>query len=87
MKQWTFGATVITELVAICAMPGIAWADEPKNVIRIGYADIRPNGSSTDLTGPPGTTPPGIGMTVKNLRAFAPSYERWFSPYWAVQFQ
>jgi outer membrane protein len=87
MRHWIFGAAAIAEVVATCAMPGLAQADELDNVIRVGYADISPRGSSTDLMGPPGTTPPGIGMKVKNLQAFALSYERRLSPYWALQFQ
>jgi outer membrane protein len=87
MKKWIFGAAAIAEVVAICTMPGVARADELKNVIRIGYADIRPNGSSTDLVGPPGTTPPGVGMAVKSVHTAGISYERKFSPYWALLFQ
>lgn len=87
MKKWIFGVTAIAEVVAACAMPGVAKADELKNVIRIGYANIKAQGSSTDLAGPPGTTPPGIGMDVRDLQAMALSYERRFSPNWALQFQ
>jgi outer membrane protein len=87
MKNWIFGASAIAEVVAACAMPGMANAAEPKDVIRIGYADIGARGSSTDLVGPPGTTPPGIGTSVKDTSVFALSYERQFSPNWALQFQ
>lgn len=87
MKIWIFKAAAIAKVAAACAMPGIANAAEPKDVIRIGYANIASRGSSTDLVGPPGTTPPGIGMSVKDAKVFALSYERQFSPNWALQFQ
>lgn len=87
MKKWIFGAAFIAEVVVASVMPSIANADELNNVIRVGYADIGTKGSSTDLAGPPGTTPPGIGASVKDLKTLGISYERKFSPNWSVQFQ
>nr|WP_297383350.1 OmpW family outer membrane protein [uncultured Roseateles sp.] len=64
-----------------------AQADVPENVVRVGYAHVGFNIKSGELTGPPGTTPPGLSIGVKDLDVFAVSYERRLSNNWAVQFQ
>lgn len=69
------------------SISSMAYADDLDNVIKIGYAHVNMNLKSGELTGPPGTTPPGLGMGVKDLDVFAISYERRFSRNWAVQFQ
>lgn len=83
---------LITSVVA--AIP-IAWTscgavyadDLEKNAVRIGYAKVRFNLQSGDLTGPPGTTPPGLRIGAKDLDILAISYERRLSSNWAAQFQ
>ncbi|MBA5640092.1 OmpW family protein [Duganella sp. LX20W] len=71
--------------LAIC---GAAHADEPENnAVRIGYAKVRFNLQSGDLTGPPGTTPPGLKIDAKDLDVFAISYERRLGDNWAAQLQ
>lgn len=65
----------------------VAHADDLENVIKIGYARVNLNTKSGELTGPPGTTPPGLGLGVKDLDILAMSYERRLSRNWAVQFQ
>lgn len=39
--------------------------------LKLGHADIRFNTRSGDLTGPPGTTPPGVRASVENSRTLA----------------
>ncbi|MCU6497069.1 outer membrane beta-barrel protein [Rugamonas sp. A1-17] len=78
-------AAAAAAALAVC---GAAHADEAdNNVVRIGYAKVRFNLQSGDLTGPPGTTPPGLKIDAKNLDVFAISYERRLSDNWAAQFQ
>ncbi|AJG22556.1 OmpW/AlkL family protein [Cupriavidus basilensis] len=69
------------------ALCNAAHADEPDNTIKIGYAYVNLNLKSGDLTGPPGTTPPGLRMGVKDLDILAISVERRLSRNWAVQLQ
>jgi outer membrane protein len=64
-----------------------AHADDLENDIKIGYANVKFNTQSGDLAGPPGTTPPGLRIAVKDLDVFAFSYERRLSRDWALQFQ
>lgn len=67
---------------------GAAYADDlENNAVRIGYAKVRFNLQSGDLTGPAGTTPPGLGIGAKDLDVQAISYERRLSGNWAAQFQ
>lgn len=74
--------------LAIAALlPTAAHAEEPQNIFRIGYAHVGFNLQSTDLAGPPGTTPPGLRIDVKDLDVLALSYERRLSPNWGIQFQ
>jgi outer membrane protein len=61
--------------------------DSGNNAVRVGYAKVNFNLQSGDLTGPPGTTPPGLKIGAKNLDVFAVSYERRLSVNWAAQFQ
>lgn len=73
---------------AALAMCCAAQADEAAdNTIRIGYAKVRFDLQSGDLSGPPGTTPPGLRIDSRNLEVFAISYERRLSANWAAQFQ
>jgi len=61
--------------------------DLENNAVRIGYANVHFNLQSGDLTGPPGTTPPGLRIGAKDLDILAISYERRLSSSWALQFQ
>lgn len=79
----SIGAAIPIALSLCCS----AHADDPQNSIKIGYANVNFNIKSGDLTGPPGTTPPGLGIGAKDLDVFAMSYERRLSSSWAVQFQ
>ena len=80
-------ATIGTAIPIAFSLCGTAQADSLENAIRLGYAHVSFNIKSGDLTGPPGTTPPGLAIGVKDLEVFAMSYERRLSSSWAVQFQ
>jgi outer membrane protein len=71
-----------------CMLPRAAHAEElPGNVVRVGYAKIRFHLQSGDLTGPPGTTPPGLQIDARDQGLLAISYERRLSANCAAQFQ
>lgn len=74
-------------LAIVASLPTVAHADGPDNIFRLGYASVGFKLRSTDLAGPPGTTPPGLRIDVKDLEVLALSYERRFSPNWSAQFQ
>lgn len=79
--------TIATTLSIVFSLCSAAHADNLENGLKIGYAKVKFNIKSGDLTGPPGTTPPGIGMSANDLDVLAISYERRFSANWSVQFQ
>lgn len=61
-----------------------AQSGENPNSFKFGYAGVRFNADSGELTGPPGTTPPGITADVKNTKTVALVYERKISDRWSV---
>jgi outer membrane protein len=69
-----------------CAMAD-ARADDAQNTLKIGYAHIGFNTSSGDLTGPAGTTPPGVQANLNNAAALALAYERNIWGRWSVVLQ
>lgn len=70
------------------AMCGPVQADDlENNVIRIGYAKVRFGLQSGDLSGPPGTTPPGLKIDARDLDVLAISYERRLARNWVAQIQ
>ncbi|CAN7405846.1 OmpW family protein [Pseudoduganella sp. LjRoot289] len=81
----------ITSVAAALPMTWIlchaAHAGELENTVRVGYAKIRFKLQSGDLTGPPGTTPPGLKIDAKDQGLLAVSYERRLSANWVAQFQ
>lgn len=78
---------ICAALAIAASLPLAAHADDPDNIFRIGYARVGFNLQSSDLTGPPGTTPAGLRINVKDLDVLALSYERRLSPNWGIQFQ
>jgi outer membrane protein len=64
-----------------------AQADEARNTIKIGYAPILYNTDSGELTGPTGTTPPGVTADLKDTRTLALIYQRRISGPWSVLVQ
>ena len=80
-------ATVAAALSITFATFGTAQADDTDNVVRLGYAHVKFNLNAGDLQGPPGTTPPGLRIGAESVDIPAISYERRFSPNWAVQLQ
>lgn len=87
MQRKRLVATAAATLSIAVAFSGAAHADDLENAIKIGYANVKFSVQSGDLTGPPGTTPSGLGIGVKNLDILAISYERRLSRNWAVQLQ
>ena len=88
MQAKNLVTSVVAALPIAWTLCGAAYADDlENNGVRIGYAKVRFNLQSGDLTGPPGTTPPGLRIDAKDLDIFAISYERRLSRNWAAQFQ
>lgn len=79
--------TIAAALPIAWTLGGAAHADDLENTVRVGYAKIRFNLQSGDLTGPPGTTPPGLRIDAKDQGLLAISYERRLSTNWVAQFQ
>ena len=69
-----------------CAAAG-AHAGDTENTIKVGYAHIGFNTNSGDLTGPPGTTPPGIQADLNDATTLALVYERRISGPWSIVLQ
>src|SRR5688572_22492915 len=67
-------AYAATLTMAFCG--GIAKAETPANAIKIGYAQVSFNSSSGELSGPPGTTPPGATLGTKDTDTIALVYDR-----------
>ncbi len=67
-------AYAATLTMAFCG--GIAKAETPANSFKIGYAQVSFNSSSGDLSGPPGTTPPGATLGTKDTNTIALVYDR-----------
>lgn len=70
--------------LALAGVMADARADDTRNTIQIGYAHIGFNTKSGDLTGPPGTTPPGVQADLKNTPTLAVVYERRLSGPWSL---
>lgn len=81
---YAFAAGLSLAFGSICAH---AQSEDAANTLKIGYAGITFNTKSGDLTGPPGTTPPGIQADLRNTRTLALIYERRISGPWSVVMQ
>ena len=73
--------------LALASAMAHAQAGDKENSIQIGYAYIGFNASSGDLTGPPGTTPPGVKADLKDTSTLALVYERRISGPWSLVLQ
>ena len=69
-----------------CAAAG-AYAGDTENTLKVGYAHIGFNTKSGDLTGPEGTTPPGVQADLKDASTLALVYERSLSGPWSIVLQ
>lgn len=69
---------------ALCCGSAQAQSSENVNSFKIGYAGVRFNTNSGELTGPPGTTPPGVTADVKNTQTVALVYERKIRDRWSI---
>ncbi|TFY85106.1 OmpW family protein [Pseudomonas kairouanensis] len=78
-------------MLAACVvlLPAYSQADEsePRNSVRIGYADIQFNTDSADMTGPPGTTPDHVKAVIRDSETLALVYERKLQGPWSLVFQ
>lgn len=73
--------------IALACASAVAHADGSENALKVGYAHIGFNTTSGDLTGPPGTTPPGIQADLKNAATLGVVYERRIAGPWSVVLQ
>lgn len=73
----------------VCAVLGqAAQADEPpRNSIQLGAARAMFNVDAGDMTGPAGTTPPGIKTNVLDKNVLAMIYERRIAGPWSLTLQ
>ena len=73
--------------LALTCAASEAHADGPANALMLGYAHIGFNTRSGDLSGPPGTTPPGIRTELHDSSTLALLYQRHLSGPWSVVLQ
>lgn len=69
-----------------CAASG-AQADDRLNTLKLGVAHIGFNTKSGDLSGPVGTTPPGVKAELNDASTLALVYSRHLSGPWSVVLQ
>lgn len=73
--------------IALVYATADAHADGTENTLKVGYAHIGFNTWSGDLTGPAGSTPPGIQADLNDAATLALVYERKLSGPWSVVLQ
>lgn len=82
---------MLTPVLAACIvlMPTYSQASdqEPRNTVRIGYADIQFNTDSADMTGMPGTTPANVQSEIRDSSTLALVYERRLDGPWSLVLQ
>jgi outer membrane protein len=72
---------------ALLTVVGPATAQSSLNTVEIGYVRALFNDSSGDLTGPPGTTPPGLTVQIDDVSTVGLVYSRRISGPWSLTFQ
>lgn len=87
MKTKKHISVITLAMPFVLSLPAANAGELPDNAVRVGYAKIRFNLQSGDLTGPPGTTPPGLRIDARDQGLLAISYERRLSGNWVAQFQ
>ncbi|MFN7571732.1 MAG: OmpW/AlkL family protein [Betaproteobacteria bacterium] len=83
MRKFTRALTAAAALTAASAV----MAQEAANTVAVGYVRALFNDSSSDLTGPPGTTPPGLKVGIEDLNALGLLYARRLGGGWSAIFQ
>ena len=73
--------------VALACATAVARADDTDNTLKVGYAHIGFNTKSGDLTGPAGTTPPGVQADLNDAATLALVYERSLTGPWSFVLQ
>ncbi|MCC7123474.1 MAG: OmpW family protein [Acidobacteria bacterium] len=81
------GLVLLAALGCATVSAHAAGDDEHKNKVSLGYAHVGFNVKSGDVTGPAGTTPPGVQADLKDTRTLALVYERRLSGPWSVVLQ
>lgn len=76
--------TLITLAIVAALAASAAVAEEPANTVAIGYTRVLFNDSSSDLAGPPGTTPPGLRVAIDDLNAVGLLYARRLGGGWSA---
>lgn len=79
-------APALAACMPLLPLPALA-SDAPRNIVRIGYADIQFNTDAGDMTGMPGTTPANVQATVRDSGTLALIYERRLSGPWSLVVQ
>jgi outer membrane protein len=72
---------------ALACATAAAHAGDTDNTLKVGYAHIGFNTQSGDLTGPAGTTPPGVQADLHDAATLALVYERSLSGPWSFVLQ
>ena len=73
--------------IALAFAMADARAGDADNTLKVGYAHIGFNTKSGDLTGPAGTTPPGVQADLNDAATLALVYERNLSGPWSIVLQ
>lgn len=85
--QHAYLHTALCLALALSCGMAYAQAGDTQNALKIGYAHIGFNTKSGDLTGPAGTTPPGIQANLNDATTLGLVYERNLSGPWSVVLQ
>lgn len=72
-------------LAALASTAHAADTDVLNNFAKVAIASVRPHTESSDLTGPPGTTPPGITSNAGNTTAVGLIYGRRLNRDWSIE--
>ena len=77
----------IPMIALLAALTAHAHADNDvlNNYAKVAIASVRPNTQSGDLTGPPGTTPPGVTSDADNTTALGLIYGRRLNQDWSIE--
>ncbi|TRZ54943.1 MAG: OmpW family protein [Rhodocyclaceae bacterium] len=85
MPQRTSYAAAIAAAVLAGSVPCAHAESEPANYVKVALADTDFNNSGSDLTGPPGTTPPGIKAEARNVTTLGLIYGRRLDNNWTLE--
>lgn len=78
--------TTYLVLAGLLAASAAGSAMAGQNTLRIGIANVQPHSSTSDFSGPPSVTPPGISLEVRDKSTPFFSYSRELNEQWDVEF-